>query len=186
MIFWHSVSGVIYYVVFSFHRLLFQQHVFWQYSIISKSVNYIATLDIIVTYIKENIITKLQKLYSLPRNSRAGSKSPVLFVKSLFPWAIYRPRAKYSLKGLQYIKETCSYHHTFFFFMCDDLSFITTTQKTLKPSKNLLIPRMDEKKMSYPGISAEGYQQKHKMQVASKKVYWKNNRVFQALVTYCH
>ena len=74
----------------------------------------------------------------------------------------------------------------FYFFVCDDLSFITTTQKTLKPSKNLLIPRMDEKKMSYPGISAEGYQQKHKMQVASKKGYWKNNRVFQALVTYCH
>ena len=28
-------------------------------------------------------------------------------------------------------------------------------------------------KTSYPGISAEGYRQKHKMQVASKKVYWK-------------
>ena len=34
-----------------------------------------------MTYIKENIITKLQKLYSLPRNSRAGSKLPMLFVK---------------------------------------------------------------------------------------------------------
>ena len=38
-------------------------------------------LHIIVTYIKENIITKLQKLYSLPRNPRAGNKSPALFVK---------------------------------------------------------------------------------------------------------
>ena len=37
-------------------------------------------LHIIMTYIKENI-TKLQKLYSLPRNPRAGKKSPVLFVK---------------------------------------------------------------------------------------------------------
>ena len=33
-------------------------------------------LHIIVTYIKENIITKLQKFYSLPRNPRAGNKSP--------------------------------------------------------------------------------------------------------------
>ena len=40
-------------------------------------------LEIIVIYIKENIITKLQKLYSPPRNSRAGNKSPVLFVKKL-------------------------------------------------------------------------------------------------------
>ena len=38
-------------------------------------------LQIIVTYSKENIITKLQKLYSPPRNSRASNKSPVLFVK---------------------------------------------------------------------------------------------------------
>ena len=38
-------------------------------------------LDIIVTYIKENIITKLPKLYSPPRNPRAGSKSPALFMK---------------------------------------------------------------------------------------------------------
>ena len=38
-------------------------------------------LHTIVTYIKENIITKLQKLYSLPRNLRAGNKSPALFLK---------------------------------------------------------------------------------------------------------
>ena len=57
-------------------------------------------LHIIVTYIKENIITKLQKLHSPPRNPRAGNKSPALFVKNLFALAIYRPRAKYSLKVL--------------------------------------------------------------------------------------
>ena len=38
-------------------------------------------LDVIVTYIKENIIKKLQKWYSQPRNPRVGNKSPVLFVK---------------------------------------------------------------------------------------------------------
>ena len=38
-------------------------------------------LHIFVTYIKENIITRLQKLYSPPRNSRVGNKLPVLFVK---------------------------------------------------------------------------------------------------------
>ena len=38
-------------------------------------------LHIIVTYSKKNIITKLQKLYSSPRNPRAGNKSPAIFVK---------------------------------------------------------------------------------------------------------
>ena len=38
-------------------------------------------LYIIVTYIKENIITKSQELYSPPRNPRGISKSPVLFEK---------------------------------------------------------------------------------------------------------
>ena len=61
-------------------------------------------LHIIVTYIKENIITKLQKLYSPPRNPRAGNKSPTLFVKNLFAQMIYRPHAKYSLKGLEAIR----------------------------------------------------------------------------------
>ena len=40
-------------------------------------------------------------------------------------------------KWKQYIKETRFYHHNFLFFMCDDLSFINTTQKTLKPSKKI-------------------------------------------------
>ena len=36
----------------------------------------------------------------------------------------------------------------FYFFMCDDLSFINTTQKTFKSSeKNVSMPRMDEKKL---------------------------------------
>ena len=34
-----------------------------------------------MTYIKENIISKLQKLYSSLRNSRVGNKLPALFVK---------------------------------------------------------------------------------------------------------
>ena len=38
-------------------------------------------LHIIVTYIKEKIITKLQKLYSPPRNPRESNKLPALFVK---------------------------------------------------------------------------------------------------------
>ena len=43
-----------------------------------------------------------------------------------------------TLKTLkQYIKEKCFYYHTFLFFMCDDLSFINTMQKTLKPSKKM-------------------------------------------------
>ena len=38
-------------------------------------------LDIIMTYIKENIITKLQKLFSQPRTPMVGNKLPTLFVK---------------------------------------------------------------------------------------------------------
>ena len=58
-----------------------------------------------MTYIKENIITKLQKLYSPPRNPRAGNKLPMLFVKNHFARAIYRLRTKYSLKGLVTLSE---------------------------------------------------------------------------------
>ena len=38
-------------------------------------------LHIIVTYIEENKITILKKLHSPPKNSRASSKLPMLFVK---------------------------------------------------------------------------------------------------------
>ena len=38
-------------------------------------------LQIIVTYSKENIITKLQKLYSPLKKCKVGNKSPLLFVK---------------------------------------------------------------------------------------------------------
>ena len=34
-----------------------------------------------MTYIKENIITKFQKLYSPPKNLTAGNKSSVLLLK---------------------------------------------------------------------------------------------------------
>ena len=49
-------------------------------------------LHFIVTYIKENIITTLQKLYSPPRSPRAGNKLPTLFVEktSLQGWFIAR------------------------------------------------------------------------------------------------
>ena len=42
------------------------------------------------------------------------------------------------------------------------------------------------RKTSCLGISAEGYRRRHEMQINSKKACWKNNRVFQILVTYCH
>ena len=43
-------------------------------------------LHIIVTYIKKYIITKLQKLYSLPRNPRAGhcKTSDLSHVRKIF------------------------------------------------------------------------------------------------------
>ena len=44
-----------------------------------------------MTYIKENINTKLQKLYSLPRNPRAGALSPVckIFIERPAEWIPY-------------------------------------------------------------------------------------------------
>ena len=60
--------------------------------------------DIIVTYIKENVITKLQKLWSLPRNLWAGNKSPMLLKKKKkkqFAQVIYHWFTKYSLEGLE-------------------------------------------------------------------------------------
>ena len=38
------------------------------YSITSESVKYVFFLHILLTYIIKNIVAKLQKLYSLPRN----------------------------------------------------------------------------------------------------------------------
>ena len=66
---------------FVFQDLLFQPHVFWQYSIISKPVKFVSLLHIIVTYIKENIITKLRKSCSPSRNLWLGNKLPTLFLK---------------------------------------------------------------------------------------------------------
>ena len=47
---------------------------------------------------------------------------------------------------------------------------------------------MDEKKLHTREFQLKGigYQQKHEVQFASEKDYWKNNRVFQTLKKYCH
>ena len=53
---------------------------------------------------------------------------------------------------------------------CDDFSFISTMQKTLKPSKKSFNFQDRWEKTSYSGISAEGYRRKRdEMQVASKE-----------------
>ena len=56
-----------------------------------------------------------------------------------------------------------------------------TLCKTFKTFRKSFNSQDGWEKNSYPQISAEGYWQKQKMQVASKKVYWKNNRVFSEL-----
>ena len=108
-----------------FGDLLFQPYIFWYYLIISKSVKYVALLHI-MTYIKESIITKLQKLYSPPRNLRAGNKSPTLFLKKRSctgdlspPNKIFveRPDKIISISTMLYFfkkkikKSTCRYHY---------------------------------------------------------------------------
>ena len=59
--------------------------------------------------------------------------------------------------------------------------FINNTQKSLKPSKNMFQFQGWMRKTSYPEISSREYRRKHEMKFASKKVYWKNNRVLQTL-----
>ena len=70
--------------------------------------------------------------------------------------------------------------------MCDDLSFINTTQKTLKSKKNFSISRMDEKKLHSLEFQLKSIGGNMRYKYPSKKVYWKNNRVFQTLATYHH
>ena len=57
-----------------------------------------------MTYIKENIITKLQKLYSPSRSPRAGSKLPTLFVKKPLCTGDLSLACKI-LKGLHYLLQ---------------------------------------------------------------------------------
>ena len=73
-----------------------------------------------MTYIKENIITKLQKLYKPPRKPRTGNKLSALFVRKSFCNSdFYRLHTKYSLKGLKNKKrnkkpfKNCSYSLVF-------------------------------------------------------------------------
>ena len=73
------------------------------------------------------------------------------------------------------------FHHTFLFLLCDDFPFINTMQKNFKTFQMFQFPGWMEKK-----LQTLEFQQIHEMQVASKKVYWKNNRVFQTLGTYHH
>ena len=54
----------------------------------------------LLLYIKENIIKKLQKLYRPTRNPTEGNKSHALYVKNLFARVIYCLHTKHSLKGL--------------------------------------------------------------------------------------
>ena len=66
----------------------------------------------------------------------------------MFIWKS-KPVLSFFKKSLRYQNSKILFSdRTFLFFMCNDLSFINTTEKTLKPSKkNVLIPRMDQKKL---------------------------------------
>ena len=81
MICYRSISGVIYYAVFSFHRLLFQPHVFGSIRSFPNLQNMSLLLHIIVTYIKENDykITKIIQPTQKPQGKKllcTGDLSP--------------------------------------------------------------------------------------------------------------
>ena len=86
------------------------------------------------------------------------------------------------LKKLQqYLKETRSYHYAFLFFVCDDLSFINTMQKTFKPSKKKMFKCLGwmRKIFTTGNISWRTAAEN----VSSKKVYLKNNSVPNTCLT---
>ena len=56
-----------------------------------------------MTYIKENIITKLQELYNPPRNHRAINKFPVLFEKKPLCTGNLSPACKIFTGKLVYV-----------------------------------------------------------------------------------
>ena len=86
------------YLVFSFLKLAISGASFLVVFDHFRIFKICCTFTVIVTYIKENLITKLQRLYSTSTKLRAGNKSPTLFLKKMFAWAIYCLRAQYSLK----------------------------------------------------------------------------------------
>ena len=58
----------------------------------------------------------------------------------------------------------------FYFFMCDDLSFISTTQKTWKPSKkSVSMPRMDEEKLHTRKFQLKGSGGKTRCKLLQKR-----------------
>ena len=68
--------------------------------------------------------------------------------------------------------------------MCDDLPFINTVLKTLKPSKkNVSIPRMDEKKLHSQEFQLKGIIENTRCKLLQKKSAGKTTG-FQTLVTY--
>ena len=67
----------------------------------------------------------------------------------------------------------------FYFFMCDDLSFINTTQKTFKPfEKNVSMARMDEKKLHTWEFQLKRSSRNTRCKLLQKR--------FTGKTTYCH
>ena len=70
-------------------------------------------LHIIVTYIKENLITKLQNYTARPETLGWAINRLRYLLKNLFARTIYRSRTKYSLKGLVTQTEYQNYSQLF-------------------------------------------------------------------------
>ena len=65
-----------------------------------------------------------------------------------------------------------------FYFLCDDLSFFNTTQKTLKLSKNnVSMPRMDEKKLHAREFQLKGSGGNMRGKLLQKRFFGKEQSV---------
>ena len=63
--------------------------------------------------------------------------------------------------------------------MCDDLSFINTMQKTLKPSEKVSIPRMDEKKIHTHKFQLKGIGRNIRCKLLQKGLLEKQQSAFR-------
>ena len=95
---------------------------------------FILTLHIPVICIKENIITKLQKLYSLHRNLKVGNKQPTLFLKKPLCTCNLLPASKIFIERPKACKQYLVYFKKQYPVFLTKLTFLKIIRIQEKPA----------------------------------------------------
>ena len=78
-------------------------------------INIIYYLKLLLLYYsKENVIAKLQKLYSPPRNLRAGNKSPARFLKKPLCTSDLSPACRIFIERSDFYQQTSNFLEVMF------------------------------------------------------------------------